>query len=242
MTAYILAALIAFAAFFVRGFSGFGSALVMTPLLALVFEPRLAVVSTAILGVAIGAGIAVEARHLVDRAALRRLMIAAVPCLVAGSALLAIAEQHTLRRALGLLVVFFGARMLRLAHARGQPTRPKWPARAGYLAGALGGFLGGTFGTGGPPVVVFLENQIDSRRALRATVLAVLLFFDATRLGSYAIAGVIDTELLVAALAMLPAALLGAVTGARMHLRVSEGAFRAVMGAFLLASGLLLLR
>ena len=47
MLPFVLAAAIACLAFFVRGFSGFGSALVMTPLLALVFDPHLAVTSTA---------------------------------------------------------------------------------------------------------------------------------------------------------------------------------------------------
>lgn len=240
MAPYILAAAIAFAAFFVRGFSGFGSALVLTPLVALIFDPRLAVAASAVLGASIGAGIAFQSRRHIDWPTLRRPLTAAIPAIVVGATLLARVDEQLLRKGLGIVIIFFGARLL-LPLVRRMSARTRWSPRIGYVAGGISGLIGGAFGTGGPPIVVYLENQIDERARLRASVLAILLIFDFTRIGSYTYTGILNRDALIASLAMLPAALIGAQVGARMHVRVSERVFRGALGAVLLGSGLLLL-
>ncbi|RIK45588.1 MAG: hypothetical protein DCC58_05940 [Chloroflexi bacterium] len=239
LSPFLLAAAIAFLAFAVRGFTGFGSALVMTPLLALVFEPRLAVVATALLGLVVGAGIARQARADVDWAVLRRVALVLAPSIVVGAALLASVEQGFLRRVLGLVVVGFGLRMLLQLRA-GARFRRRWSPRVGYVAGVLSGLLGGAFGTGGPPLVVYLENQLETRGQLRATLLMSLLVLDVIRVVSYVAGGLIERDALVTSLAMLPGAILGAVAGSRMHLRVGERLFRLSLGLFLLLAGSLL--
>lgn len=211
----------------------------MTPLLALVFEPRLAVVATALLGLVVGAGIARQARADVDWAVLRRVALVLAPSIVVGAALLASVEQGFLRRVLGLVVVGFGLRMLLQLRA-GARFRRRWSPRVGYVAGVLSGLLGGAFGTGGPPLVVYLENQLETRGQLRATLLMSLLVLDVIRVVSYVAGGLIERDALVTSLAMLPGAILGAVAGSRMHLRVGERLFRLSLGLFLLLSGSLL--
>jgi uncharacterized membrane protein YfcA len=240
MLTLALAAAIAFVAYVVRGFSGFGSALIMTPLLVLIVEPQPAITSTAILGATIGAAITFQARQAIDWPTLLRPLCVAVPCILLGALALAWANQQSLRRALGLFVILFGARMLSLLRAGRSQSRARWHPRTGYLAGALGGVLGGAFGTGGPPMVVYLENQIDDRLRLRASVLATVLVFDIVRVGSYAATGVFDRASLVLSLAMLPAALLGGVAGAHLHLRVNERTFRATLGLFMVGAGIVL--
>lgn len=240
MAPYVLAAAIAFAAFFVRGFSGFGSALVLTPLVALIFDPRLAVAASAVLGASIGAGIAFQARRQIDWSALRRPLTAALPCIVIGATLLARVDEKQLRKGLGIVIIIFGLRLLVPLVRRMAPHR-RWSPRIGYVVGGISGLIGGAFGTGGPPIVVYLENQIDERARLRASILGILLIFDFTRIGSYTYTGILDRDAMIASLTMLPAAFIGAQVGARLHVRVSERVFRSTLGAVLVGSGLLLL-
>jgi uncharacterized membrane protein YfcA len=63
----------------------------------------------------------------------------------------------------------------------------------------------------------------------------------AVRVPSYAAFGLITAPRMWSALAVLPAVILGAVIGNRIHLRIEEDTFRRLVSAALLLIGLLLL-
>jgi uncharacterized membrane protein YfcA len=104
----------------------------------------------------------------------------------------------------------------------------------------MSGLLGGLFGTAGPPIVVFLENQATAKAVLRATLLAYFLAVDVLRMIPYAFSKLITIQVLEISAAMFPASLVGAYLGRKLQVRVSESVFRSVVGAVLLATGVLL--
>ena len=235
------AALIALLAMTVRAVTGFGSALVMTPLLVLFFDTRTAVVASAIIQVVTGFGIAYPARRDADRGYLKRMLPFAFAGIVAGTVVLVNLDSALLQRALGAVVVLFALRPA-WDSLRPQAAAPaRWPLWLGYLAGALSGLLGTLFGTSGPPVVIFLGNQISGKAALRATLLVYFLCLDSIRTAGYVVSSLVTPQVLGLALVMLPAALLGGWLGTRLHLSLGERAFRLSVSALLLATGALLL-
>lgn len=234
----IAVALVALLAFFVQGFAGFGAALIMTPLLLLLVDLQTAVVAGALAQVPVGIWLTSRCWRAIDVPLLRLLLPISLLGIVAGSFGLARLDLQLLQQVFGVLTVIFALRILLLA-GRKLARRP-WPRFAGYLAGATGGLLGGLFGTSGPPVVVYLENQLQQAATIRATLLAYFLILNLVRLATYGGAGLFDSQNLLAGLVMLPAALLGGTLGARLQGRAPVHIFRLIVGAILLVTGVML--
>jgi len=239
MNPIFAASAIAMAALFVRSFTGFGSALIMTPLLLFFLDMKTTVVATAVVEILGSLWVTCQARKDIDRSLLRTLLPVAIVGMLAGSATLITTESQTLKRIFGVFTVAFAVRMMIALRPHGS-TRKSWPTGLGYLAGAISGLLGGLFGTAGPPIVVFLENQVPRKDVLRATLLAYFLVIDVLRMIPYALSKLFTTQVLEISAAMFPASLIGAYLGRKLHLRVSEKAFRLAVGAVLLITGVLL--
>jgi uncharacterized membrane protein YfcA len=239
MNPMLAAACIAMAALFVRGFTGFGSALIMTPLLLFFFDIKATVVATAIVEILGSFWVTVQARKDIDSSHLRMLLPVAFLGMLVGWLTLITVESGTLKRVFGTLTVLFAVRMI-ITLRRPRSNRKRWPSVIGYLAGAMSGLLGGLFGTAGPPIVVFLENQATAKAVLRATLLAYFLAVDVLRMIPYAFSKLITIQALEISAAMFPASLVGAYLGRKLQVRVSESVFRSVVGAVLLATGVLL--
>jgi len=144
----------------------------------------------------------------------------------------------------GLILVLLGAFLLLVGLAFVVMPRKgalKWPIWAAPPVGMVSGFLAGVFGTGGPPLVFYYRLSDLDKTAFRANLMAVFLVITIIRLPCYLAWDLITPPRLVSAAALLPAAVLGAVLGRRVHLGLSELAFRRLVGAALVALGLLLL-
>jgi uncharacterized membrane protein YfcA len=108
--------------------------------------------------------------------------------------------------------------------------------------GLASGFLSGLFGTSGPPLAVYFHLGPWDKRAFRGHMMAVFLAMTAVRVPAYVVVGLLTGPRLLSGLMLLPAAVLGAVAGQHLHVRIPEGAFRRAVALGLLALGVLLLR
>lgn len=223
----------------VRGLTGFGAALVMTPLLLLLFDAKTAIVSAATVQMVIGIALMYQVWAQTDGTYLRLLAPWSVAGIVIGALVFVRVDALLLKRLLGVVVVLFAARSL-LALRGGARGRVRWHTRWGYGAGLLSGVFGALLGTSGPPVVIFLENQLTHGGTLRATLIAYFMFVDSVRMAGYALGGLVSSETLWISAAMLPTAFLGSYLGSHLHLRLNERAFRAAVGALLMLTGVLL--
>lgn len=96
------------------------------------------------------------------------------------------------------------------------------------------------YGTAGPPVTIYLENQIDSKVELRATLTFYFYILDLIRIIPYIYSGMLGKEQLKLSLIMLPAAFIGMIAGRLVYLKFSENFFRLLFAIILLGSGILL--
>ncbi len=117
----------------------------------------------------------------------------------------------------------------------------RWPRWVPVPLGTVAGLLGGMFGTSGPPVILYYQLSGAAKASFRGNLMAIFMVVTLVRAPSYAVAGLITPDRLRSALAILPAALLGAWLGQRIHLRLSEDAFRRLVSAALAVIGLLVL-
>jgi hypothetical protein len=117
----------------------------------------------------------------------------------------------------------------------------RWPTWSGPPVGLVSGTLAGLFGTGGPPLIFYFQLAGVEKAVFRGNMMAIFLLTTAVRLPAYAITGLITIPRLMSAVALLPAALLGVWIGNRIHVEVSESAFRKMVSAALCLIGLLIL-
>lgn len=234
-TVLLLAPIIALLAYFVRGVAGFGSALVASPLLALMLPLTVVVPLVVILD---NTSSLMQARR-------HRVLIAwreVVPLLLCSLAGIALAlhvharlDEALLKRWLGGFVIAFALYQL----------LPLTPPRAGRIwaapAGFLGGLVGGLFGTGGPFYVLYLRARQLPKTVMLATMAALFALDGGARILAFAAGGHYGWLHLQLLAVMAPLGALGLYLGGRVHVGLSQAAFQRVISAILLASGLLLL-
>ncbi len=141
--------------------------------------------------------------------------------------------------ALGVVVVLFSAWLLWDATRAVIPSR-QLPGPLGGVAGLAAGAIGAMFGTGGPPVILWFQLQGLDKASFRATLLGLFLVMSIGRVPSYALAGLLTTEVMISALVILPAGLLGLWLGQRLHLSIPERRFRQGVAVVLGVLGVML--
>lgn len=236
----ILASFVSFAGLFVRGLTGFGSALIMTPLLLLFFDIKTVVVVTAILEIVAGIAVTLQARKHVDKKLLFIVLPISVLGIVFGAYILVSFDSSILKKVFGGFTILFALRILILLW-RGPTGKNVWPSGYGYIAGVLGGVLGGLFGTAGPPIAIYLENQLKSKDILRATMLMYFLVIDMIRLIPYTYSSLMTISVLKICIVTLPASVAGAFVGKRVHLSINEKGFRIAVSVLLIGTGFILM-
>jgi len=236
---FAVIASILFGAYFVRAVTGFGSALVAVPLLALLLPLSLVVPLIVTLDV-----IAALALSLLDNPwrtvawdELGRLIPAAVLGVALGVTLLVGLPEPWLLGGLGLVIIVFGLRSALGVEPRGR-VRQWWA----WPAGALGGGIGALFAAGGPPFVIYLTHRSSDKRLVRTTLSVLFLIEGTIRVVAFSIVGLMaQPGLLWGLLGSLPLMVLGLSAGNLVHLRVSPARLIHLIGLVLILSGIILL-
>lgn len=169
------------------------------------------------------------------------ILLTGLPAIVIGVWLLdnlVVGYEQQLKNLLGLAII--ASCLLQLA--RRQPTKPSSPA-AFYLAGSLGGLLGGMFSTFGPPVIYLFYRQPWTITDIRATLFAVFTVTTLLRIGVVVVSGLPAVALGDYLIAGIPVVLITTWICKRVALPISAQTSRKVAYALLLGcgAGLLLL-
>ncbi len=152
-----------------------------------------------------------------------------------GTWLLKTGDPSLVLTILGVFLVVVGLVFLRLpAGGRIHPHRAAAPP-----TGLLSGLLTGLFGTGGPPLIIWYHLSAATKSAFRGNLMTIFLMMTFVRVPSYIVGGLVTAPRLWSSLAVMPAVLLGAWLGNRLHLTISEQGFRRLVSLLLVVLGLL---
>lgn len=231
--------LIIFLAFLTRALTGFGSALISVPLLALLFDLKFVVPLESVLEVGFTVLLISNVYPKIHKRTLLPMIAGAALGTLLGSHFLQTLGDVVLKRALGVFVILFALNYGR--EGRGDRAG-NLSANWGILAGVGGGTLGGLFGTSGPLFIAYLAYKLKEKEVLRASMIGMLAVDYAWRTTVFAVSGLLTVELLTFALYLAPALIFGTILGHKIHVRISEGQFRKIVAGTLLISGILLLR
>ena len=230
-----LTALVLFVAYLVRGIAGFGSGLIAIPLLTLLHPIGVVVPLVVLLDFLGSAAQGVKGRESISWPDLAPLLPFTLAGVLAALYLFASVEPERLEAALGAFVIAFAVyQVLPLPPLRGSRA---WAAPAG----ALGGFVGTLFGTGGPFYMIYLQLRGLDKTATRASFATWFFVDGGLRLAGFAAVGMLSVGLLGTLALWLPAAALGLLVGGRMQLGIGPRTFRHFISLLLVFSGYRLL-
>ena len=236
MADMVLVMCILMSAYFIRGITGFGSALISVPLLALSQPLQFAIPLVLALdftaSLVLGSTNSKKANWSEIKILLPAGMIGAC---IGAFALLRLPTQPVLV-ALGAFTMFFGFRNIFGLQPAGRLSRT-WAIPAGLA----GGGAGALFGAGSPPYIIYLTRRLIDKGEVRATFSWLIAIDGGFRLGLFLMAGLLlEPKLQLAyTMGLVPMAL-GLYMGNKVHTDLtSEGMLR-VVGTLLVLSGLML--
>ncbi|SCZ51882.1 sulfite exporter TauE/SafE family protein [Thiohalomonas denitrificans] len=229
------AAAVLFAAYFVRGITGFGSALIAVPLLALVLPVPFVVPIIVLLDYVGSVSHSVRHFHHIRWSDLLPLLPFTLTGILAALFLLRELDPGLLSKALGGFVILYAVySLLPLPPLRGSRL---WAAPLGALAGLIGTL----FGTGGPFTVIYLGLRGLGKTAFRGTVATIFVMDGGMRLTGFTVTGLYSADNLLITALGVPLLAAGMYAGGRIHTNLSRQAFVRLVALILLGSGTVLL-
>nr|WP_205600959.1 sulfite exporter TauE/SafE family protein [Halomonas socia] len=197
----------------IRGYCGFGFAMLLALGLMLFLPPVEAVPLALLLDLVTSVGLWRRALRLADWTRLRGLLIGMLLSTLIGIWLLASIPASPMRIVVALLALA-GALSLLQQPAGGEsraplPTRPV----TNVAAGSVSGLCMTLASSGGPPLMLYLLQQRLAPLTLRATAIVFFAASSATSLSGLALADALGSETLVRGLWLLAPALLGNALG-----------------------------
>jgi len=224
------------ASYALRGSTGFGGFAAM-PLLALVLPMKVLVPVWTLLTISASGTLFGKDRHHVSLRLILHMMPACAVGVLAGLYLFKNLDPAWIARGLGALVSGYGFYVL--WQMRRPRTSAAPPRGIGIIADFLAGAVGTVFGT---MASIFFAIHLDAIRItkeqFRGTLSAMMLTLAVIRGAGYWAVGEFGRQELLLFAAALPFMFLGIWIGDRVHTGLSDTAFRRIVCAVLILSGI----
>jgi len=217
----VLAAVAFFAGVLKSGF-GIGAGIFLTPILALVMDPKEAVVVVAPMMLFTDFTAVYQYRR---RWNTKDVCTLALPCLigaVAGAFLLKGFTPAMARRAIGIIgLLYVGSELSRkfLFRSSGAASPVK-----GVFIGIVGGITSALANSGGVFISTYFAGRL-SKLYFVGTLVVVFLFLNITKVGMFTGFGMLNSRLWTIELSLLPLMFLGGLTGKWLNNRIHETQF-----------------
>ncbi|PJK31316.1 sulfite exporter TauE/SafE family protein [Minwuia thermotolerans] len=216
-----------------RGFAGFGSAMVLSPLLAHFYGPATAVLAIAVMEVAVSVQLVPRALPDVQWRFVGPVTLAALVGMPLGIWALVTVEPEIIARFVAGLVLLF---VLVLAVGWRYRGPKRLPVTIGV--GAASGALLTSTSVGGPPVLIYMMAGDDPARRVRANIIVYFAILEAITPFALWLGGAFIAEYAVLGALLCPPYLAGAWLGGRLFRQSSERLYRRVAMVFLSAIAL----
>jgi hypothetical protein len=218
---FLVSAVVACIAGMVRGFAGFGAAMLMTPIFSALYGPAVGIALCLLLEIAVALPLVPGVVRLVDWRRIGLLLVAAAIAVPLGAHTLIRIEPEPMRWAISAIIL--GAVTL-LASGWRFPGRPN--VATTFAAGATSGFLNGLSGMAAPPIAFYYLAGSEPAARVRANLTTYFVFVDLIALVSFASRDLIGWSTGVQGLFLAPVIMLGGVVGERLFPLASETFYR----------------
>ncbi|MBS0123151.1 sulfite exporter TauE/SafE family protein [Thetidibacter halocola] len=226
-------ALAALVAGTVRGFAGFGTAMVFLPVAGQVLSPLAALVALVVMDAAGPVPNLPRAWRDGQPADIARLMLGMTLALPFGLMLLALLDPTQFRIIVSVIALTLVTCLVLGLRYRGRLRPPMV-----YGIGGVSGILGGVAGIPGPPVILFYMASPLPAAAIRANTMMFLFLFDLVFLSMLGVRGSLNLDMVLLGVTLMAPVVLGNVVGAAIFRPERERAYRIAAYVIITASAL----
>lgn len=207
---FVAVCLATFVGGFMRGFVGFGGALVALPVIALAYDPRIAVAAMSVMGIPSILQLLPEAVRTSERPIVIPISVAIFLSAPLGTLVLVSVSPQLMKIVISGLVVFMVAMLMRGWRLE---QEVKLPVLIG--AGIASGIVQGAAGIGGPPAVAVMLSRDGTPAQQRGNVLAAMTAVSTAALLPLWFFGVLTQHALIIGLMLAPIYVGSTVLGSR---------------------------
>jgi len=210
-----------FVAGIIRGYSGFGFAMVAVTSMTLVLPPAQAVPTVLILEVFASIRLLPQVWKDIDWHSLRWLLVGSLFATPLGAYLLANIPANPMRIAISFLVLAAAILLMRGWAWKQMPGRPLI-----LTTGVACGLLNGAAAIGGPPVILMYLSSPAGVTVSRASMIAYFLGIDGLSLAMASLQGLTTSRTMITTAVCLLPLLLGIAVGNNLFIKVDKDSFR----------------
>ena len=232
----LLVGMVVFLAVFTQSLSGFGVALVAMALLPAVIDLNIATPIVAIVGLVLEGVLVTYYRQSMDVRAVWKIALAAVIGTPFGVFFLTRANERVALGLLGVVIVgyaLYALLGLKMPHIKSSI----WA----YLAGLLGGILGGAYNTSGPPVIIYANCRRWPPDVFKGNLQGYFIIVSSAVAVSHALSGNFTPQVWSMALWTLPFLAVGIVAGLSLDRWLNPTIFRRIVLVLLVLMGVRLM-
>jgi uncharacterized protein len=229
----VLAMVIILIAASVRGYSGFGFALIGVAGLSIISAPSVAIPTVLVLEIIVGLLLLPPVWRKISWRPVLILLAGAIVLTPIGALFLIRVPTDVAR--IGIALAISAAALLLLFAAK---PRSSQSTSSTVATGAVAGLLNGAFGIS-LPIVLFFVSGDRTAGVSRASMMACFLVLDVIAVTSFAIGGLVDRSVLITVLLCLPVLAIGSWLGHRAFHGSDTDRFRTRVLWLLLALALI---
>lgn len=218
-----LATAVAILSGLVRGFSGFGSALIYIPLVSAIYEPRIGVVTLLLIDFACGTPFAIREASRCNWKQLLPVTLGAVVCIPLGALALQYADPVLLRWIMAVLVLLL---LSVLASGWRYHVTPRLPYS--LAAGAVSGLGAGAVQIAAPPVLIYWLGGQSSTVIIRANLMVYFILLEIVSITTYSMRGLFSADIVLLSVLLGPLFILAMAAGAWMFRDSAEQTYRRI--------------
>ena len=207
----------------VRGFTGFGSALIYVPLMSAVYGPKIAAASFLAIDLMTGIAFALGVWRQARWQEVLPLAAAALFAAQFGTLILQYADPVALRWGICAMVAVLVPVLASGWRYHGRPM-----LAITIVVGLLAGLIGGAVQISGPPVILYWLGSPHPGSVIRANFVVYFLLFASGSAVTYIFHGLLTPQVLALAAIVGPLHILAMWGGSRLYHRASEQTYRRV--------------
>lgn len=217
----------------VRGFSGFGTAMIYLPFAGQVLNPFEALVTLVLMDLLGPMPILRQTMRQAQLGDVARLGLGFLVMVPVGVALLAVTDREVFRYAVSVMALLLLCALIGGFRYRGPVT-----SAMVYGIGAVGGFLGGIAGLPGPPAILFYMASDHPTRVIRANTMLYLIIADIGLLATLVLGGHVGLPAIALGVVLMVPCVLANALGAAIFRPDAARLYRAAAYAIIAVSAL----
>ena len=233
---FYVAIIAVFVAGVLRGFSGFGVGMVLVPILSLVYNPMVAVITVVLLEIIPSIQLVPSSIAQCEWRSVLPMAISGIVTVPIGTLILVHTDANTMRVGIAVLVLLCVTILATGWRYQGSHTL-KLPT----MTGMASGLISGAASLGGLPVILFYLSGEHSSKVARASIVVFLFITAMVSLLTCLFHGIIHWDIVLRAVWLAPVFVLAIWVGGRLFGKVSESLFRTVTLTLLGGVGVMML-